>query len=157
MVGTHTTKAAPSISAELARNTKAVEARIAGATSRFTGTMAFVSLLLALFGGWIAINPGLVPGVPQFVESPVVLAMAVPVAVIFLSTFVLIRQHRMAAEASGWAGRDLRTGLLTEHGRTHLAKLLAEVVERVDAARARDPELRKGTDAIAAEQAPSHG
>lgn len=179
MAGTHTTDAAPSISAALARNIKALEERrrqeaaratreerFAGAITRFTGSMAFVYLHLALFSGWIAINIGLVPGVPRFDESLVMLAMIASVEAIFLSTFVLISQNRMAAEASGRAELDLQISLLTEHELTHMAKLLAEVAERVGVARARDPELQDVTaliapeaviDAIAAEQAPSHG
>jgi uncharacterized membrane protein len=53
--------------------------RIAYAITRFTGTMEFVYLHLVIFGLWVAINVGWVPGVLP----------------IFLSTFVLISQNRM--------------------------------------------------------------
>ena len=39
-----------------------MDERIADAITAFAGTMRFVYLHLALFGGWIAVNLGLVPG-----------------------------------------------------------------------------------------------
>ncbi len=128
--------------------------------------MLFVYLHLALFGGWIAINLGLVPGVPRFDESLVILAMAASVEAIFLSTFVLISQNRMAAEANERAELDLQISLLAEHELTHLGKLLAEIAERVGVPGSQHAELKEVTsaiapeavaDAIAAEQAPRDG
>ena len=73
--------------AVLARNIQTLEARrereeaaatfeehLAGAITRFTGSMAFVYLHLALFGSWIVANLRLVPGIPQFDPSFVILA-----------------------------------------------------------------------------------
>ena len=51
------------------------EERVAGAITRFTGSMRFVYLHLALFGFWVAANLGWVPGVPAWDPSFVVLAM----------------------------------------------------------------------------------
>ena len=45
------------------------EARVAGAITRFTGSMRFVYLHLALFGFWIVVNLGWVPGVPAWDRS----------------------------------------------------------------------------------------
>jgi uncharacterized membrane protein len=75
------------------------EDRVAEAITRFTGSMRFVYLHLALFGFWILANLGWVPGVPVWDPSFVVLAMVASVEAIFLSTFVLISQNRMAAAA----------------------------------------------------------
>jgi uncharacterized membrane protein len=72
------------------------EERLAEAITRFTGSMRFVYLHLALFGFWVAANLGWVPGVPAWDPSFVVLAMVASVEAIFLSTFVLISQNRMA-------------------------------------------------------------
>src|SRR5919202_4624939 len=60
------------------------EARVAEAITRFTGSMRFVYLHLALYGAWILANLGLVPGVPRFDESIVMLAMLASVEAIFL-------------------------------------------------------------------------
>jgi len=174
-----TTKAAPGLGAALTRNIETLEQRrreamarastqqrVAQAVTRFTGSMRFVYLHLALFGSWIAINVGLVPGVPRFDDSLVILAMVASVEAIFLSTFVLISQNRMEAEASARAELDLQISLLTEHELTHVAKLLAAIAERLDIPEVREPEMQEiqsvvapeeVIDAIEARQAPPHG
>ena len=73
--------------------------RIADRITAFTGSMLFVALHLLVFGLWIATNLGAVPILPRFDPSFVVLAMVASVEAIFLSTFVLISQNRMAALA----------------------------------------------------------
>jgi uncharacterized membrane protein len=83
------------------------EERVAEAITRFTGSMRFVYLHLAFFGFWIVANFGLIPGVPAWDPSFVVLAMVASVEAIFLSTFVLISQNRMAAAADKRADLDL--------------------------------------------------
>ncbi|HLL59407.1 MAG TPA: DUF1003 domain-containing protein, partial [Allosphingosinicella sp.] len=47
--------------------------KVAEAITRFTGSMRFVYLHLAIFGFWIVANLGLVPPVPRWDESFVVL------------------------------------------------------------------------------------
>src|SRR3712207_1875458 len=96
------------------------EERVAEAITRFTGSMRFVYLHLALFGFWVAANLGWVPGVPAWDPSFVVLAMAASVEAIFLSTFVLISQNRMAAAADKRADLDLQVSLLADHEVTRL-------------------------------------
>jgi uncharacterized membrane protein len=118
------------------------QAKVAGRITAFTGSMGFVFLHLAIFGGWIAINLGLVPGVPKFDESFVVLAMIASVEAIFLSTFVLIAQNRMAAEADKRADLDLQISLLTEHELTKLAQVVGRMAERLGVSVA-DPEVRE--------------
>jgi uncharacterized membrane protein len=66
-------------------------------------------------------NLGLVPGVPAWDSSFVALAMLASVEAIFLSTFVLISQNRMAAAADKRADLDLQISLLAEHEVTRLA------------------------------------
>ena len=92
-----------------------LEERLAEAITRFTGSMRFVYLHLAVFGFWIVANLGWVPGVPSWDPSFVVLAMIASVEAIFLSTFVLISQNRMAAAADKRADLDLQVSLLAEH------------------------------------------
>lgn len=65
-------------------------------------------------GLWIIANLGIVPGLPQFDPSFVVLAMAASVEAIFLSTFILISQNRMTAASEKRAELDLQINLLTE-------------------------------------------
>jgi uncharacterized membrane protein len=91
------------------------EERVGEAITRFTGSMRFVYLHLALFGFWFVANLGWVPGVSAWDPSFVVLAMVASVEAIFLSTFVLISQNRMAAAADKRADLDLQVSLLAEH------------------------------------------
>ena len=117
------------------------EERIADAVTRFTGSMRFVYIHLVMFGTWIAINLGVLPGIPRFDRSFVVLAMVASVEAIFLSTFVLISQNRMAALADKRADLDLQVSLLAQHEITRLITLVAAVAERMGLDQAHDPEL----------------
>jgi len=105
--------------------------RLADAITRFAGSMTFVYLHLLIFGLWIVANLHWIPGVPAWDESFVVLAMAASVEAIFLSTFVLITQNRMAADADKRADLDLQISLLTEHEITKLATLTSEIAHRL--------------------------
>lgn len=115
--------------------------RIAANITRFTGSMIFVYLHLLLFGGWIVINLGWLPGIRPFDPSFVVLAMVASVEAIFLSTFVLITQNRMAAQADKRADLDLQISLLAEHEVTRLIELVTAIAQRMDIEAARNPEL----------------
>ncbi len=121
--------------------TKTWGARLADGITRFTGSMPFVYLHLVLFGLWIVINLGWIPGVPLFDPSFVILAMVASVEAIFLSTFVLITQNRMAAMADKRANLDLQISLLAEHEVTRLLKLVRAMAERMGIEESHDPEL----------------
>lgn len=105
--------------------------RVAAAITGFTGSMTFVLLHLILYSAWIIINLGWVPAIKPFDPTFVVLAMEASVEAIFLSTFVLITQNRMAAEADRRAALDLHINLLTEHELTKLSDLVARVAEHL--------------------------
>jgi uncharacterized membrane protein len=134
----------PGLSSVLARNIQTLNERrqqeepeatiqelTAEAITRFTGSMPFVYLHLAIFGFWIVANLGWIPGVPIWDESFVVLAMWASVEAIFLSTFVLISQNRMAAAADKRADLDLQISLLSEHEVTKLAALVSAIAQRL--------------------------
>lgn len=106
--------------------------RIAEAITRFAGSMKFVYLHLMVFGVWIAINLGLLPFVPAFDPTLVVLAMVASVEAIFVSTFVLISQNRMAAESEKRAELSLQISLLNEHETTRLLSILSAVAEKLE-------------------------
>jgi uncharacterized membrane protein len=107
------------------------EERLADRITRFTGSMLFVYIHLAVFGSWIIINLRWIPNIPAWDESFVVLAMVASVEAIFLSTFVLISQNRMAAAADKRADLDLQISLLTEHELTKMATLLSEMAQEM--------------------------
>ena len=123
---------------------RGADERIAESVSRFAGSMRFVYLHLALVGLWVAVNLGLTP-LPPFDPTFVVLAMVASVEAIFLSTFVLITQNRMAAMADKRADLDLQISLLAEHEITRLIVLVGEIAERMGIESARDPELAELT------------
>jgi uncharacterized membrane protein len=128
-----------------------VEERIAEVITRFTGSMRFVYLHVAFFGFWIVANLGLVPGVPAWDPSFVVLAMIASVEAIFLSTFVLISQNRMAAAADKRADLDLQISLLAEHEVTRLVTLVSGIADRIGVKTEADAELEEITEDVAPE------
>jgi uncharacterized membrane protein len=118
----------------------ALSERISDRVTRFAGSMTFVVIHALLYGSWIAINLGAIPGVRPFDPSFVVLAMEASVEAIFLSTFVLISQNRIMGAAARQADLDLQINLLTEHELTRLVSLVdalarkmgVEAVDRAD-------------------------
>jgi uncharacterized membrane protein len=128
-----------------------LEERLAETITRFTGSMRFVYLHLAVFGFWISANLGWVPGVPAWDPSFVVLAMVASVEAIFLSTFVLISQNRMAQAADKRADLDLQISLLAEHEVTRLITLVSGIAERMGVKTAADADLKEITLDVAPE------
>ena len=110
----------------------APDQKLARAVTRFAGSMRFVTVHAILYGGWIVANLGWIPGVPPWDPSFVVLAMIASVEAIFLSTFILITQNRMAAAADQRAELDLQVSLLAEAEITKLVELVAMIAERMD-------------------------
>ncbi len=105
--------------------------RLAAAVTRFAGSMTFVWIHATIFGFWAVANLGWVPGVGQWDPTFVILATIASVEAIFLSTFVLISQNRMAAAADMRADLNLQVSLLTEHEITRMADVLARLAERL--------------------------
>ena len=105
--------------------------RMADRVTAFTGSMPFVYIHLVIFGIWIVANLGWLPYIPRWDPTFVALAMVASVEAIFLSTFVLISQNRMAAAADKRADLDLQISLLTEHEITKLADLVSEIAKSV--------------------------
>jgi uncharacterized membrane protein len=119
---------------------KSMEKKIADKITRFTGSMFFVYIHLALFVCWIAWNIGWF-GLKPFDPTLVVLAMFASVEAIFLSTFVLISQNRMASQADERAELDLQVSLLAEHEITRLILMVTEMAKKMGIEAAFDPEI----------------
>jgi uncharacterized membrane protein len=118
--------------------------RIADAITRFTGSMRFVYLHVLLFGGWIVVNLGWIPGVKPFDPFPfVMLAMWASVEAIFLSTFVLISQNRMAELADKRADLDLQVNLLAEHEITRLIQMVDAIGKHLEVREGREDDLEE--------------
>ena len=127
---------------------KGRQERIADAITAFAGSMPFVYLHALLFGAWIAINLGLFPLVQPFDPSFVGLAMVASVEAIFLSTFVLISQNRMQANADKRAELDLQISLLAEHEVTQVVRMLDAIAERLDVPVAKDRRIQQSKQEV---------
>ena len=127
------------------------EDRLASAITRFTGSMGFVYAHLALYGLWIVANLGWAPGLEPWDPTFVVLAMVASVEAIFLATFVLITQNRMAAAADRRAELDVQISLLAEAEITKLVELVSEIARRMDLPAAEQSELEEMKQQVAPE------
>ncbi|KQS28297.1 DUF1003 domain-containing protein [Dyadobacter sp. Leaf189] len=119
---------------------KTFEERLADSITGFTGSMLFVYIHLTMFVIWIIWNLGWL-GLKPFDESFVVLAMFASVEAIFLSTFVLISQNRMNAEADRRAELNLQVNLLAEHEITRLIQLTTAMAKKMDIPESYDAEI----------------
>jgi uncharacterized membrane protein len=107
----------------------------------FMGSMTFVYLHAAFYGAWVLAAFGVLPGTPKFDPSFAGLATTASIEAIFLSTFVLISQNRMAEAADKRADLDLHISLLTEHELTKLTEMVEAVAAHFDITTANHPEL----------------
>ena len=125
--------------------------RIADVITRFSGSMLFVYVHLVIVGLWIVANVWGLPGIPRFDPSFVLLATTASVEAIFLSTFVLISQNRMAAAADRRADLDVQISLLTEHELTRLLALMSAVAQRMNVKTSVDEEVEELKQDVAPE------
>jgi uncharacterized membrane protein len=138
--------------AEMQRD--AVEARtlqgkIADWITDFSGSMAFVYIHAVWFSLWILLNIGVIhiPHVTQFDRFPFgLLTLIVSLEAIFLSTFVLISQNRLAWASEKRAELDLQVNLLAEQKATKVLEMLDEITRQLDGMSSRfnfkhDPEV----------------
>ena len=125
--------------------------RLAESITVFTGSMAFVYLHLAIYAAWIIANVGVIPYLPKFDPSFVILATEASVEAIFLSTFVLISQNRTAAAADKRSDLDLQISLLTEHELTKLIRVVASIADHLGLEDTDDPELKETQEDVAPE------
>ena len=109
-----------------------LQERLAAAITRFSGSMRFVYAHALIYGFWILANLGWVPGIRPWDQSFVILAMVASVEAIFLSTFILITQNRMAMAADRRAELDVQISLLAEAEITKLVELVSGIANRLD-------------------------
>lgn len=141
---------------EMLRNRRKQEARtaskeekLADAITAFTGSMPFVYLHLALYGGWISWN--LIPGFPHFDPTFIILAMEASVEAIFLSTFVLISQNRVLVATDKRDELDLQINLLAEHELTRLIEMVSAIARRLEVRTGAEMEVAEMTKDVAPE------
>lgn len=116
--------------------------RFGHAIGCFAGSMRFVTIHAILFGTWGIVNFGWIPGIKPFDPTFVGLGTTASVEAIFLSTFVLISQNRLADADKRRADLDLHINLLAEHELTRLAVLVERIAGKLDIP-ADDPDFRE--------------
>ena len=109
-----------------------VTEKIAARIAAFTGSMWSVALHLVVYGFWILANIGWLSMVPPWDPTLVILAMIASVESIFLTTFVLMNQNRLAASDNRRAELTLHISLLVEHEITKLVEMNAAMAEHFD-------------------------
>src|SRR5215471_2027345 len=137
-------KQAASLDAILERNIRALvdrrkdeeaavtrQERFVARITCFIGSPGFIYAHLLIFGVWVTSNIFAFPGLPKFDPELVHIATFASIEAIFLTTFVLIAQNRMATLAHKRAELDLQISLLTEYELTKLIAVVAAVAERL--------------------------
>jgi uncharacterized membrane protein len=128
-----------------------LQQRLADRITRFAGSMTFVYIHVVVFGAWTLVNTGIVPVVPKWDETFVILGTSASVEAIFLSTFVLISQNRMTAAADKRADLDLQISLLAEHEVTRLIRLVSAIAAKMEIRTEADSELAELGEDVAPE------
>jgi uncharacterized membrane protein len=124
-----------------AEQKRGIQDRLADAITSFSGRMLFAYLHIIWFVVWILLNTGRL-GIDAFDPFPYgLLTMIVSLEAIFLSTFVLISQNRLSAEAERRADLDLHVGMLTEHELTRVLQMLDAIQDKMGIANDEDGEL----------------
>jgi uncharacterized membrane protein len=109
--------------------------RVADGITTFSGSIAFVIIHIIWFGLWVLLNVHLVriPHLSEFDPFPFsLLTMVVSLEAIFLSTFVLISQNRMARLSEQRAELDLHVNLLAEQKATKALEMLDQLTQQLN-------------------------
>ncbi|MEO6723737.1 MAG: DUF1003 domain-containing protein [Blastocatellia bacterium] len=112
-----------------------LQERMARWITEFSGSMGFVYIHTGWFGLWILLNSGLVhiSHLSQFDPYPFgLLTLVVSLEAIFLSTFVLIAQNRLARQSERRAELDLHINLLSEQKAAKVLEMLDQIARQLD-------------------------
>jgi uncharacterized membrane protein len=133
--------------------------RLADSISDFSGSMLFVYLHVIWFGVWIVLNVGLFHHKPLTDFDPFpfgLLTLVVSLEAIFLSTFVLISQNRLAYLSEKRAELDLQVNLLAEQKTTKVLEMLDQIILQLNQMD-NDFHVRRDPEVEALKKSPSPG
>lgn len=133
--------------------------RLADSISDFSGSMLFVYLHIIWFGVWILLNVGLIHHKPLTDFDPFpfgLLTLVVSLEAIFLSTFVLISQNRLAYLSEKRAELDLQVNLLAEQKTTKVLEMLDQIIQQLNRMD-NDFHVRRDPEVEALKKSPSPG
>jgi uncharacterized membrane protein len=106
--------------------------RVSDAITKLAGSMGFLLAQVVLIAGWGLLNLHLIPGLKAFDPFPFgVLALLVSSEGVFLTTFVLISQNRMARQSERRSHLDLQVGMLSEQELTTILQMLQKLCQHV--------------------------
>ena len=126
---------------EAAKQERTASDRIAEAIANFCGSMNFVWVHVAWFGGWVLLN--VVPGMKPFDPFPFTfLTLVVSLEAIFLSTFILISQNYDARLSNRRNHLDLQINLLSEQENTRMLLLLKAIADKLGCEIVNETELK---------------
>ena len=120
---------------------RTLQDRIVDGITFISGSVPFVYFHVMWFAAWILLNTGHA-GVKIFDPYPYgFLTVIVSLEAIFLSTFVLISQNRLSAEADRRADLDVHIGLLNEAKMTYALTMLHSIQKKLEIGTDDDPAL----------------
>jgi len=116
--------------------------RVSDLITKLVGSMGFLLAQLLLIAGWTLVNLHLIPGIRAFDPFPFgVLALVVSSEGVFLTTFVLISQNRMARQSERRSHLDLQVGMLSEQELTTILQMLEKLCQHVGSFRCQRPQF----------------
>lgn len=125
---------------EAAKQERSKSDLVAEVIAKFCGSMTFVWVHVAWFGGWIILNS--IPGIKHIDPFPFTfLTLVVSLEAIFLSTFILISQNHDTRINERRNHLDLQINLLSEQENTRMLQLLRAIAEKLECEIPNDPEL----------------
>jgi uncharacterized membrane protein len=125
--------------------------RLAVAIAGFAGSLWSVLVHSVIFGLWVLINLGIVPLAAPWDPELIILATIASVEAIFLTTFILINQNRLARTDDKRAELTLQISLLSEHEMTKLVELASAVAARLGVQGPMRSELEELAEEVAPE------
>jgi uncharacterized membrane protein len=125
--------------------------RASDVITKLVGNVGFLLAQLLLITGWCLVNLHVIPGLKVFDPFPFgVLALVVSSESVFLMTFVLISQSRMARQAERRSHLDLQVGMLSEQELTTVLQMLQKLCQHmgvnVDSSKQEVQSFSKTTD-----------
>jgi uncharacterized membrane protein len=106
--------------------------RMSDVITKLVGSMGFLLAQVVFIACWTLINLHLLPGIGAFDPFPFgVLALVVSAEGVFLTTFVLISQNRMARQSERRSHLDLQVGMLSEQELTTVLQMLQKLCQHV--------------------------
>lgn len=122
---------------EAAKEQRTRTDRVAEVIANFCGSLTFVWVHVAWFGGWVVLN--LLPGIKHIDPFPFTfLTLVVSLEAIFLSTFILISQNHDSRVSERRNHLDLQINLLSEQENTQMLTILHQIAAKVGADIAHD-------------------